>query len=78
MTTTFDSGIELILWLQQFSPALDQLFIFFTLLGNETFFLVALPTLYWCFDRRIGARLVIDLHLLLQYLACLANAQPHV
>jgi len=59
MITTFDGGIELILWLQQFSPAFDQLFIFFTLLGNETFFLVALPTLYWCFDRRIGARLVI-------------------
>jgi len=59
MITTFDGGIELILWLQQFSPTFDQLFIFFTLLGNETFFLVALPTLYWCFDRRIGARLVI-------------------
>jgi membrane-associated phospholipid phosphatase len=54
---TFDWSVELILWLQQFSPALDLPFLFFTFLGNKEFTLLLLPFVYWCIDRRVGARL---------------------
>jgi membrane-associated phospholipid phosphatase len=49
-------GIELILWLQGFSPALDVPFELFTSLGDENFNMLLLPLLYWCIDRRLGAR----------------------
>jgi len=54
-----DWGIGVILWLQQFSPALDLPFRAFTGLGTEVFFVLFLPLLYWCLDRRIGARLAV-------------------
>jgi membrane-associated phospholipid phosphatase len=67
MESTFDWSIPIILWLQQFSPALDLPFKFFSLLGEETFFLLFLPGLYWSVDRRVGARLA----LLFFFSACL-------
>jgi membrane-associated phospholipid phosphatase len=54
-----DRGVEIVLWLQQFSPALDFLFIAFTFLGDQEFFMLLLPFYYWCVDRRRGARLII-------------------
>jgi len=65
--STDEWGVQLILWLQQFSPALDLPFHALSFLGNEIFFLVALPLLYWCIDRRVGARLAI-LYLFSSYL----------
>jgi undecaprenyl-diphosphatase len=59
MESIFDWGILIILWLQQFSPALDLPFTFISLLGEETFFLLFLPGLYWSVDRRVGARLTL-------------------
>ncbi len=59
MTQFLDSGIELILWVQQYSPALDPFFKSITVLGDEAFFLVALPFIYWCLCKRTGARLSI-------------------
>ncbi|MCB2145434.1 MAG: phosphatase PAP2 family protein [Deltaproteobacteria bacterium] len=53
------SDTALILWLQQFSPTLDLPFKFITFLGNESFFLLFLPLIYWCIHRRIGAGLAI-------------------
>ena len=53
------SDTSLILWLQQFSPTLDLPFKFITFLGNESFFLLFLPLVYWCIHRRIGAGLAI-------------------
>jgi membrane-associated phospholipid phosphatase len=50
-------GIQVILWFQQFSPALDLPFKAFTFLGDETFYLIFMPLIYWCIDRRTGARL---------------------
>ncbi len=67
MSTSDHWGVELILWLQQFSPTLDLPFFALSWLGNEIFFLVALPLIYWCIDRRLGARLAI-LFLLSSYL----------
>ena len=53
----FDSGIAIICGLQQFSPAMDIFFKALTCLGDEVFFLVSLPCIYWCLCKRTGARL---------------------
>ena len=55
----FDSGITLIQGLQQFSPALDPFFLALTFLGDEAFFLAALPCIYWCLCKQTGARLSV-------------------
>ena len=52
-----DWGIQVVLWFQQFSPALDLPFKALTFLGEETFFLIFMPVFYWCIDRRLGSRL---------------------
>jgi len=57
MESLLDWGIEIILWLQQFSPALDGVFKGITFIGEEVFFMVLLPLLYWCVDRVNGIRL---------------------
>lgn len=59
MQRCLDAGIEAILWLQQFSPALDLPFKALTLIGEEFFFLLLIPLLYWCVDKRVGTRLAI-------------------
>ena len=56
---TFFTGTSLILWLQQFSPTLDWPFRIITVLGDELFFLLFLPLVYWCVHRRIGAGLAV-------------------
>ncbi|MCR4407691.1 MAG: phosphatase PAP2 family protein [Anaerolineae bacterium] len=64
----FTAFIELNIWLQSFSnPFLDTLFRAITFLGNEEFYLILPPLLYWCFDKRMGARLTV-LFLLSSYL----------
>jgi membrane-associated phospholipid phosphatase len=72
MDGSLDWGLQVVLWLQQFSPALDLPFKFFSLLGEEIFFLLLLPGLYWCVDRRIGARVTL-LFLLSTYLNFVAK-----
>jgi membrane-associated phospholipid phosphatase len=47
----------IILWLQQFSPALDSLFKGLSGLGVEDFLMLLLPLVLWCIDRRNGLRL---------------------
>jgi len=59
MEGILDWGVNLILWFQQLSPTLDVPFRFFTFLGEEEFFLLLLPLIYWCLDRRTGARLTV-------------------
>ena len=59
MEPFLDWGIEVVLWCQQFSPALDLPFKILTFLGNLEFFLVFMPLIYWCVDRRTGARLLV-------------------
>jgi membrane-associated phospholipid phosphatase len=68
----FDTGINSILGLQQFSPAMDPFFKALTFLGNETFFLVSLPCVYWCLCKRTGARLSV-LFLVSAYLNAVAK-----
>ena len=59
MRPLLDWGVEVVLWFQQFSPALDLPFRSLTFLGNLEFFLILMPLIYWCLDRRMGARLLI-------------------
>ncbi|HID87799.1 MAG TPA: phosphatase PAP2 family protein [Anaerolineae bacterium] len=64
----FTWGIEFNVWLQTFStPFLDALFKAITFMGNEEFYLILLPLVYWCFDKGIGVRLVF-LYLLGAYI----------
>lgn len=52
-------GIAFILWVQSINPALDPLFSVVNLLQKEEFFLIALPLVFWCINKRIGAVLAI-------------------
>lgn len=59
MKPVLDWGVEVILWLQQFSPGLDAPFRALTFLGEETFLMPLVFLLYWSVDRRTGARLAL-------------------
>ena len=59
MASLLDWGIQVVLWFQQFSPAFDLPFKALTFLGNQEFFLLFMPLIYWCIDRRTGTRLFI-------------------
>jgi membrane-associated phospholipid phosphatase len=61
-------GISTILWLQSLYPPLDGFVKAANTLGTEEFFLVALPVIWWCFDKRIGSSLAF-LFLYSDYLA---------
>ena len=51
-------GADFIVWVQSLStPWLDTLFEILTFLGNEEFYLILLPLIYWCVDRRTGVSL---------------------
>jgi membrane-associated phospholipid phosphatase len=56
-------GYDVILWTQQFSPELDTVFQAITTLGAEQAFLLILPLIFWCVDKRLGARLSLLLML---------------
>ena len=73
MESLLNWGIEIIVWLQQASPALDGIFRFFTHLGDEPFFLVFLPIIIWCVDYSRGTRLTI-LFLASAYINSVAKA----
>ena len=73
-----DWGVEVVLWFQQFSPALDLPFKSLTFFGNLEFFLILMPLIYWCLDRRLGTWLLI-LFLISAYINSVAKviaAQP--
>ena len=59
MNDILDWGITVVLWFQQFSPALDIPFKILTFFGNEEFFLIFFPLFYWCFDKKNGIRLTL-------------------
>jgi len=51
-------GIEVIVWVQSHStPFWDAFFKVVTFLGNEEFYLLLLPLIYWCVNKRIGISL---------------------
>jgi membrane-associated phospholipid phosphatase len=59
MASLLDWGILVVLWFQQFSPVLDLPFKALTFLGDQEFFLLFMPLIYWCIDRRTGTRIFI-------------------
>lgn len=53
-------GLEVISYIQQLrTPGLDIVAAAVTLLGQEEFYLLALPLLLWCVDFRVGIRLSV-------------------
>ncbi len=44
-----------------FFPALQPIMLSLTLLGSVDFFLLLMPAVYWCYDRRLGMRLALIL-----------------
>lgn len=73
MESILDWGVGVIVWLQRFSPALDLPFRALTFLGDEGFFVLFLPFLYWSVDRRTGARLML-LFLVSGLASCVAKS----
>ena len=59
MDYALKTGVDIILYLQRFSPGGDLFFKIITFLGNEGFYLALLPLVYWCFDKKAGIRLTI-------------------
>jgi membrane-associated phospholipid phosphatase len=58
LTSLIPWGTEAILWVQSFGNSfLDGLFTAATFLGEEEFYLVFLPLIYWCFNKHTGVRL---------------------
>jgi membrane-associated phospholipid phosphatase len=60
MEGLYSWGLQVIQALQQ-TPSLPLLYFFraVTFLGEEPFYLLLLPLVYWCVDYRLGARLTI-------------------
>jgi len=49
---------DIIVCIQQIAcPVLDWFFIAVTFLGNEEFYLIAIPVLYWCVDKKFALKL---------------------
>ncbi|KGE71748.1 phosphatase PAP2 family protein [Spirochaeta lutea] len=62
MDAILNWGMELIQSFQRLSsPLLDGVFTVITVLGNEEFYLLLAPLLFWCYDRRRGIRLTMVL-----------------
>jgi len=57
----FDSGIALILAIQNLGAWLEAPMRFFSFLGTENFYLLILPILYWCVDANLGLRVGVIL-----------------
>jgi membrane-associated phospholipid phosphatase len=51
-------GLEIVRWIQTFrNPLLDQFFLTINFLGDEEFYLLFFPLIFWCFHKAIGYRL---------------------
>ncbi len=58
MTDLVQWGLAVVQWVQTFrTPILDQFFLTINFLGDEEFYLLFLPILFWCLDKRLGIRL---------------------
>lgn len=56
MDLFIQNGIEWIVLIQSLGSWLEIPMRFFSFLGSENFFLLVLPTLYWCIDTQLGLR----------------------
>lgn len=52
--------LDSVLFVQSYAaPLWDAVFIFFSALGVQDFYLAAIPLIYWCLDRPFGVRLAV-------------------
>ncbi|MCB9421771.1 MAG: phosphatase PAP2 family protein [Ardenticatenaceae bacterium] len=58
MEPIYTFGLEATRWLQATLPQLEGFFKVITSMGEENFYLVILPLIYWCLDKRLGKNLV--------------------
>jgi membrane-associated phospholipid phosphatase len=56
-----DAGLQIILYLQALGDWITVPMQFFSFLGDEEFFLLIMPALYWCVDAALGLRMGIIL-----------------
>ena len=56
MDALVPNGINWIVAIQSLGSWLDAPMVFFSFLGTENFFLLALPLIYWCIDASLGIR----------------------
>jgi membrane-associated phospholipid phosphatase len=61
MNGFIQSGISILLWLQSLGAWLVLPMTFFTFLGQEQFYLLVMPALFWCFDAGLGLTLGVML-----------------
>src|ERR687891_2384682 len=61
MDILFQSRIDWIIAIQSLGSWLELPMIFFTALGNENFFFLVLPLLYWSVDTGLGLRIAFIL-----------------
>ena len=61
MAPIYDFGIRLIAFLQGLGTWLETPMKFFSFLGTEDFFMVALPIIYWCYNTTLGIQVGIAL-----------------
>jgi len=59
MDRVLEWGVDVVLWFQQASPQLDSFFAVLTFLGDQEFFLIVLPLIYWSINRAVGVRLMV-------------------
>ncbi len=58
MDSLIQWGLGIVLWVQTFrNPILDEFFLRINVLGDEEFYILLLPILFWCLSKRIGMRL---------------------
>jgi membrane-associated phospholipid phosphatase len=57
MDNLLNSGLQIILWLQNLGAWLTPIMKLFTFLGNEQFYLLVAPAILWCIDSTLGIRL---------------------
>ena len=59
MESIWDVGISMIVFLQSIGSWLEAPMKFFSFLGQEEFYLLVAPAIYWCLDSAIGIRLAL-------------------
>lgn len=57
MQELYELSLALTIWLQERYPQLLGIMTFISALGGEEFFLIFLPAIYWCVDKRLGRQL---------------------
>ena len=63
MGPVLDFGVRFVVMLQGLGNWLETPMKFFSILGTEDFFMVALPVIYWCVDSTLGMQVAVILML---------------